>query len=236
MFSYETNGKIQGLLLSYDGIYDYELSAYSVEKDEFKKQLMKRRFIASGIILTLVTLPSVLIPMGGDMMGLGIMIAVFSGIGLLFGGLDEIINLFRKNSLLLKHSTGHSHGSTYILENTDNNKIYQRTYSKIFAKNGNTVFWFKFFKLEDEKLLREATEILLAEENLRKIVKKSDDYRVMVDQSDDNDVAFIGKRSEDNLLVLEGKFNDFKEDVMKSQVEHGFDIDEIMEMAVKVKF
>lgn len=234
MFSYETDGKIQGLLLSYDGIYDYELSAYSVEKSVFKKQLMKSRFIGSGIILALITIPTILIPLGGDLIGAGIFIALISAFILFFGGLDELIRLFKKDSVFFKHSTGYEAGYAYPLQNTDQNKIYQRVFSKIFADNGNTMFWFKIFNMKNENLLREATEIMLTEKKLRDFSKKLDHHRNYVAHSE-NAIDSLGDLMNDDLLILEEKFKEFRDEVMETEIEHNLNIDEIMEMAVNVR-
>lgn len=234
MFSYEGNGKIQGLLLSYDGIYNYELSAYSVEKAEFKKELMKRRFIGSGIILTLVTLPSILIPIGGTLTELGVFLAITSAFILFLGGLDELIKLFKKESVFFKYSNGYETGYAYPLKNTDKNKIYQRVFSKIFADNGNTMFWFKIFNMKNENLLREATEIMISEKKLREALGKLNHHRNHIARSETT-INTLEQMTHDDLLILEEKFKEFRDEVMETKIDHDLGIDEIMEMVVKAR-
>lgn len=236
MFNYETDGRMQGLLLSYDGIYNYELSAYSVDKSVFKKELRKRRFIGSAIAFSIIAIPSFLLTLDGEGHAFGVFLLIIAPFILLIGGLDELIKLFKKDSVLFKYSNGHDAGYAYRLQNTDQRKIYHLVFSKIFADNGNTMFWFKLFNLKDESLLREATEIMLAEQELIRIINKSNDYQNTIDSSDESEIALIGKSSQDRLLILEEKFNEFKEEVMNAAIDHNFDIDEIMKMVVKVSF
>lgn len=234
MFSYEANGKIQGLLLSYDGIYNYELSAYSVEKAEFKKELMKRRFIGSGIILALISVPSILIPIGENLTELGIFLAIASAFILFLGGLDELIKLFKKDSVLFKCSNGYGAGYAYPLQNTDQNKIYQRVFSKIFADNGNTMFWFKIFNMKNENLLREATEIMISEKKLREALGKLNHHRNHIARSETT-INTLEQMTHDDLLILEEKFKEFRDEVMETKIDHDLGIDEIMEMVVKAR-
>lgn len=234
MFSYETDGKIQGLLLSYDGIYDYELSAYSVEKAEFKKELMKRRFIGSGIILALISVPSILIPIGGNLTELGAFLAIASAFILFLGGLDELVKMFKKESVFFKYSNGYEAGYAYPLENTDQNKIYQRVFSKIFADNGNTMFWFKIFNMKNENLLREATEIMISEKKLREALGKLNHHRNHIARSETT-INTLEQMTHDDLLILEEKFKEFRDEVMETKIDHDLGIDEIMEMVVKAR-
>lgn len=232
MFSYETDGKLQGLIVAREGAFDYNLSAYSVEKNEFTKQLMKRRFIGTTIALFLITIPAVLVALG--MFEISVFIGAVVGIALLIGGLDGIISLFNKDELLFKHSTGYKDGYAYGLHNTDSNKIYQKTYSRIFAENGNTMFWFKIFNMKNENLLREATEIMLAEKKLRDFSKKLEHHRNYIARSEKTIDTLEGLMNDD-LLILEESFNGFKNEVMETEIEHDLSIDEIMEMVVKAR-
>lgn len=241
MFNYETDGRMQGLLLSYDGIYDYELSAYSVEKSVFKKELRKNRFIGSAIAFSIIAVPSFFLTLDGywqalaaDWQALGLFLLIAAAFILFLGGLDELIRLFKKDTVLFKHSTGYKAGYAYPLQNTDQRKIYQRVFSKIFADNGNTMFWFKIFNMKNENLLREATEIMLTEKKLRDFSKKLEHHRNYVAHSE-NAIDSLGDLMNDDLLILEEKFKEFRDEVMETEIEHNLNIDEIMEMAVNVR-
>lgn len=232
MFSYETDGKLQGLIVAREGAFDYNLSAYSVEKNEFTKQLMKRRFIGATIALFLITIPAVLVALG--MFEMSVFIGAVVGFALLIGGLDGIISLFNKDELLFKHSTGYKDGYAYGLHNTDSNKIYQKTYSRIFAENGNTMFWFKIFNMKNENFLREATEIMLSEKKLRDCSEKVNHHRNYI-RTCDKAIANLEQTMNDDLIMLEESFNGFKNEVMETEIEHDLSIDEIMEMVVKAR-
>lgn len=232
MFSYETDGKLQGLIVAREGAFDDNLSAYSVEKNEFTKQLMKRRFIGTTITFLLITVPIILVVLG--MFEMVVCLGVVVGFILLVGGLDGIISLFNKDELLFKYSTGYEAGYAYGLHNTDPNKIYQKTYSRIFAENGNTMFWFKIFNMKNENFLREATEIMLSEKKLRDFSKKLDHHRNYIARSEKTIDTLEGLMNDD-LIMLEESFNGFKNEVMETEIEHDLSIDEIMEMVVKAR-
>lgn len=232
MFSYETDGKLQGLIVAREGTFDYNLSAYSVEKNEFTKQLMKRRFTGYAITFLLITVPIILVVLG--MFEMVICLGVVVGFILLVGGLDGIISLFNKDELLFKYSTGYKAGYAYGLHNTDPNKIYQKTYSRIFAENGNTMFWFKIFNMKNKNFLREATEIMLSEKKLRDFSEKVKDHRNYISTCN-KAIVNLEQMMDDDLIMLEESFNSFKNEVMETEIEHDLSIDEIMEMAVKVR-
>lgn len=232
MFSYETDGKLQGLIVTRESTFDYNLSAYSVEKNEFTKQLMKRRFIGTTIALLLITIPAVLVALG--MFEMVVCIGVIVGFILLLGGLDGIISLFNKDELLFKYSNGYEAGYAYPLKNTDQNKIYQRVFSKIFADNGNTMFWFKIFNMKNENLLREATEIMISEKKLREALGKLNHHRNHIARSETT-INTLEQMTHDDLLILEEKFKEFRDEVMETKIDHDLGIDEIMEMVVKAR-